>query len=119
MNKFRDWIEQIPIESVSHQIVAINFNLYETDDEECFHAQLIACDSYDANNDDWACKPIFSSEENIYEFEAEDWEDALDKFKNLVSTYLKENVESQINKIAIITAGFVDGDLITIKPTDD
>lgn len=77
MVNFKKWVEKFTIDSLSEKIVAINFNLYETDDDELFHAQLVACDCYDADDDDWACNPIFSSEEDIYEFKGEDWEEAL------------------------------------------
>ena len=115
MNNFKKWIEKQPIDSLLSQIIAVNFNLYETDNDELFHAQLVACNFYDADDDDWACNPIYSSQEDIYEFEAEDWETALNIFKELVLSYLKENEEAPINKIATITVGFVDGDIELIK----
>lgn len=111
MNNFKQWIERQPIETLSAKIVAINFNLYETDDDEIFHSQLIACEFYDENNDDWACNPCFSSGEDIYEFKAEDWEDALNRFKELVLSYLTSYPMAFLNTVKTVTSGFVDGDI--------
>lgn len=113
---FEDWIEKQLLKPFPEDVIAINFNLYETDDENEFDAQIVGCAHYDANNDDWACNAIFSSGEDLFQFRSDDWESALSDFKNILCNYLCTHSKTILNNFEYISFGFVDGDLITIKP---
>ena len=113
---FEDWIERQFIKPIPKSAIAINFNLYETDNEKEFDAQIVGCAFYDADNDDWACDTIFSSGEDLFRFRSNDWESALSDFKSILCDYLCTHSKTTLNNYEYISFGFVDGDLITIKP---
>ncbi len=112
---FNKWIEKQLSKSIPNSVIAINFNLYEADDDNEFDAQIVGCASYDENDSDWACGAIFSSEEDLFHFESDDWEKALLDFENIVRQYLKTHQKTPLNNYDHITFGFVDGDLTVIK----
>lgn len=115
---FEDWIEKQLLKPFPESVIAINFNLYETDDENLFDAQIVGCEHYDANDDDWACNTVFSSGEDLFQFRSDDWESALSDFKNILCNYLHTHPKTKLNKFEHISFGFVDGDLIPIKPEE-
>ena len=114
---FQKWIEIQMSKQIPEEVVAINFNLYESaDDDEGFDAQIVGCPLYDANDPDWACNTIFSSEEDLFHFTSEDWETALEDFEALLRDYLSSAQEKNVlTECQYIAIGFVDGDLIPIR----
>ena len=108
---FENWINSL-LPDIPDTAIAFNLNLYETDSDEVFEAQLVGCNHYDFDDEDWACNTIYSSEEDIYEFKAEDWEDALNKMIDEFKKYLSvSDANNKIKKAEYITAGFIDGNL--------
>ena len=114
--EFKTWLEKQLSGQIPSDVVAFNFNLYESDLENQFDAQLIGCKKYDLQNDDWACFPDYSSGEDLYHFSADGWEEALEFFIMLVKEYLKScGTHSKLKTAEYISAGFVDGDLEVIE----
>lgn len=112
MENFFNWISmQLPF--LPNEVKALNFNLYETEDDTKFEAEMVGCVAYDENDEDWACDAIYSSKENIYCFNSQDWEQALAYFVNMAQKCLKEEVELP-STVEYVTAGFVDGNLEVI-----
>ena len=88
---------------------ALCLNLYESEEEGEFDAQLVACADYDREDPDWACEDIYSTGEELFGFSSKDWEAALD----LMLETLGEAVADGIlpDAIEYVAVGFVDGDL--------
>ena len=112
---FSAWWQACLGEGLSPDIVALNFNLYETEDEHRFDVQLVGSTFYDAADDDWACDCTYSSGETLYSFAAADWEQALKLFILAIKQHIgREEVKKKLGQIQYISAGFVDGDLIPV-----
>ena len=90
---------------------ALCLNLYESEEEGAFDAQLIASATYDREDPDWACphNEVYSTGEELFCFTAEDWEAALDSMLELMSEIVSDGILSEA--IEYVAAGFVDGDL--------
>ena len=111
---FQTWLEKQLEKPIPTEVVAFNFNLYEEDETE-FDVQIVGCPSYDADDSDWACNDIFSSEEDLFHFTATDWETALEDFQAILENYLASGVKNALTDSKYIAMGFVDGDLIPIR----
>ena len=97
-------------------MIAFNFNLYEGKLKNHYMAELTGCERYCVDDDDWACETVYSSGKSLYEFTAESWENALEKFTKLVKTYLDLcDASNRLKQAKWITAGFTDGNLVVIK----
>ena len=91
--------------------IAYNFNLYELD-EDYFGAELVASTAYDPDDDDWACETVFSSGDELFEYNSANWETALKEFLSLVSAMIeKDGISIFGDKVEFVTAGFIDGAL--------
>lgn len=96
---------------------AFNFNLYEESIEDSVYAvQLVACDTFNENDSDWACEECWSSEEDIFcvelsDEEEKDWKAALSVIKGWTEEYLENGKYADILTSKPIGIGFVDGDL--------
>ena len=109
---FKKWLSNQMEKIAFEGIVAFNFNLYEEENEGSFSAQLVGCSRFDENDEDWACSVVFSSDEDLYRFNSNDWEDALNEFIETLKEYLQNNPNSELLKSGKhIAVGFVDGDL--------
>jgi len=109
---FEKWLSNQLEKITDEAIVAFNFNLYEEEDEGSFSAQLVGCPHFDEANEDWACRVVFSSGEDLFGFRSNDWEDALNEFIEELKRYIKNNPNSELQKNKRrIAVGFVDGDL--------
>ena len=112
LNQFMKWVDKHLSLAESLNVKAFNFNLYECDEETEFDIQLVGSSYYDSENDDWACDTIFSSEEDLFTINSDDWEMALEQCIELVKEYAKSGDLKHIFLGAErVTAGFVDGDL--------
>ena len=112
--EFQTWLDTQLEKPIPAEVIAFNFNLYE-DDEEEFDVQIVGCPSYDADDSDWACDAIFSSEEDLFHFKSEDWETALEDFQAILEGYLASGAKNALTDSKYIAMGFVDGDLIPIR----
>ena len=88
---------------------ALCLNLYESEEEGEFDAQLVACAAYDREDPDWACEDIFSTGEELFGFSSEDWEAALDLMLETMSEAIADGILP--DAIEYVAVGFVDGDL--------
>ena len=112
--EFQTWLEKQLEKPIPAEVIAFNFNLYEEDETE-FDVQIVGCPSYDADDSDWACDAIFSSEEDLFHFSSKDWETALEDFQAILENYLASGVKNALTDSKYIAMGFVDGDLIPIR----
>lgn len=121
-SEFEQWLNGIIEEKFPVKGNAICFNLYEEENDYTWAVQMISAESYDEENDDWACNEVFSTGEDLFVFELEaDWEDVAEEFCTTVKQYLEKGKnKDQLTQYDAIAAGFVDGDLETIytKPHD-
>lgn len=108
---FSTWLDG-ELEIFSSTAKAFNLNLYEN--KKLFSAELIASNTFDEDDDDWACNEIYASRNGSREFgfDAKDWNNACNfieqKLKDYLSSGKKANVLKQADAVAF---GFVDGDL--------
>ena len=110
--EFTAWLDTALNTAPLDQIVAVNFNLYEADEDYVFHVQVVGTASFDEENEDWACDEVVTSGENIFFLYAKDWEDCLNSCALLVKKYLIEGKYGNELKMArAVAIGFVDGDL--------
>lgn len=113
-DEFLEWIDGLDLENMPKNIVAYNFNLY--DSEETYDIQLIGSDEFDEDDPDWACSEVYSSEENVCYIEItdelENWEKAQKMFAECVRKYLESGKYAEVLKSAkAVGIGFVDGDI--------
>lgn len=111
-NDFEIWLNNILKNKLPDGIKAINFNLYEDNDNK-WSVELIGAASFDENNEDWACDEVFSTRENPFVLIKEsDWESIEIIFKDLIQEYLnKGKYSKKLKEYTAIGIGFVDGDI--------
>ena len=113
--KFEKWLKKQLIKDIPDNVIAFNFNLYETDDDESFDVQLVGCENYSKDDEDWACDTVFSSEEDVFTFKDEDWESALETCKSMIQDFLAScDSDNKLSRAEYVTVGFIDGDLEVI-----
>ncbi len=90
---------------------ALCLNLYESETDGEFDAQLIGCATYDREDPDWACpqNELYTTGEELFGFTAEDWEAALDYMLGLMEEIVSDGILPET--IEYVAVGFVDGDL--------
>jgi hypothetical protein len=111
---FSKWLDS-HLKQLPSDVVAVNFNLYEGLNQT-YDIQLIGTDTFDEEDDDWACEEIFSTEEDLFCIprteDIEDWEDGLSFITKMIQNYLENgkyvNVLRELHAVGV---GFVDGDI--------
>lgn len=119
----RRWLLYIDAhETVPADIVALNFNLWEAVEENgdsCYTLELTGYRHYDPENDDWACEEDFEPRErncdNLQLSSKIPWEEVLKTLVEVLKELKGELGDISLFRVEHITAGFTDGDLITIK----
>ena len=117
--EFESWLDSLlENNKMPAETAAFNFNLYEESTEDhVYSIQLIAADTFDSDDSDWACEEVWSSEENIFLVDTSDeqdtgWKYALQLITEMCSEYLEngkyKNVLCSTQAVGI---GFVDGDI--------
>ncbi|MBR7161093.1 MAG: hypothetical protein IKD07_01625, partial [Clostridia bacterium] len=86
--KFEAWVK--PYVEKGKGYIAYNFNLYEFDEENEFGAELVASTAYDPEDDDWACETVYSSGDDLFEFTADGWENALRDFLGMANAFIEK-----------------------------
>ena len=110
--KFEDWLNSLLLNSIPNNIIAFNFNLYESETDKQYDVQLVGSSYYSIDDEDWACNTEYSSGEILFSFMSDEWEIALQDFINLLKKYLQlADMSNRLKQAEYITAGFVDGDL--------
>lgn len=118
-NEFSNWLDDVLKEELPDATQAVCFNLYDEEDGS-WSVQFIAAGIYDADNDEWPCEEVFSSEENIYTWKQEcEWAEAQKAAIDVIVKYLEEGAKAEyLKSYKAVAAGFVDGDLITLWPQE-
>ena len=111
-DKFETWLDDILKEKFSNDIKAVNFNLYE-DENDKWSIELVGTSSFDENDDDWACDEVFTTRDNPYVLEMKgDWENIQKIFTDKIIDYLKKGkYADKLKQYKAVAIGFVDGDL--------
>lgn len=123
---FAAWLDALlENNEMPENTVAFNFNLYEdcaddSSDERVYGIQLIAADSFDSEDDSWACDEVWTSEEDIFYISLSDEKDqsgerAQEIYIEFVTEYLKTGKYADILESKPLGIGFVDGDLEILK----
>ena len=97
------------LQALPAEAKALCLNLYESEEEGEFDAQLVACAAYDPEDPDWACEDIYSTGEELFGFSSEDWEAALDLMLETMGEAIADGILP--DAIEYVAVGFVDGDL--------
>ena len=97
------------LQALHAEAKSLCLNLYESEEEGEFDAQLVACAAYDREDPDWACEDIYSTGEELFGFSSEDWEAALDLMLETMSEAIADGILP--DAIEYVAVGFVDGDL--------
>ena len=119
-NDFENWLDALLLGMDRTEDLAFNFNLYERNDSEHIDVQLTASEEYDPENDDWACRTCYSSEEDLFSFFADDWMSAMRIFRGLIAEYLNAGSNADLlKKGRAVTFCFVDGDLEAVQLCPD
>ncbi len=110
--KFEEWLNGILDRGLPNNTVGVGFNIYE-ENNKYWSIQIIATDVFTADDDDWMCEEIFSSEENLFRWQSEEgWTGILKWVIHLVSTYLDSGkYGNMLREYKGIGVGFVDGDI--------
>lgn len=110
--KFEEWFDSYLCRGLPRDIIAVNFNIYETEDPELYELQMIGSSEYDPDDPDWACSEEFTTGEDVLELEASDCEDCLMRVGGLLHEYLEVGAYAAVlSSLNALTYGFADGDL--------
>lgn len=114
-SKFELWLDGALSRDITHDVVAFCFNLYQ-DSNSYWTIELIGANSFDANNNDWACDEVFSTRDYPLTWHQDaKWS----KISLLVQRHIKRYMKQGKNKQILmgrkaIAVGFVDGDLVLL-----
>ena len=115
--QIEDWLLELSHnEVIPENIVALNFGIFESENGYCVY--LIGSESYDVDDDDWACDVDYEPVDKYLNIEGVDVDP--DKFLNEVITILLdiislEKVSAWLLRTKYITVGFDDGVLEKIR----
>ena len=114
-NAIKEWLIEIDkSEKLPKDIIALNFGLFEP-----YGVELIGSESYDAEDDDWACEEDFVPKQricpNIEISDTVHWATVLQDISGILKEIIIEGADITILQTEHITAGFCDGDLVIIK----
>lgn len=117
--QIEDWLLELSHnEVIPENIVALNFGIFESENGYCVY--LIGSESYDVDDDDWACDVDYEPVDKYLNIEGVDVGVDSDKFLNEVITILLdiislEKVSAWLLHTKYITVGFDDGVLEKIR----
>lgn len=109
---FENWLNRILEENIPIKGAAVNFNLYEEEDNN-WSIQLISASYFDEDDPDWCCEEVFTTGEDLFSWQQDSgWEKIFKTSCDLIRRYLKEGKYSaEFKKYQAVAVGFVDGDL--------
>lgn len=122
---FAEWLADASCQSVSDEVVAFCFNLFEPADVPGvkFGIELIGAAQFDEGDPDWACDEIWEPETRQLfipeDYSGSDWQTCLDNMTELVKRQLatESSLVQRIKHSQAVGIGFVDGDIQLIwKP---
>ncbi len=110
-DSFAKWVDGVLQQEFPENTVAVNFNLYEEQNENEYSVQIIGAENFD--EEDWACYETFTTGENLYVWvEDGGWEKALRTAVSNLQRYLDSGKYSSVlKKYDGVGIGFVDGDI--------
>ena len=110
-DSFAKWVDSVLQLEFPKNTIAVNFNLYEENNENEYSIQIIGAEKF--NEEDWACYETFTTGENLYIWVEEgDWENALETATINLKKYLDSGMySSDLKRYDGIGIGFVDGDI--------
>lgn len=100
-DKFAEWIDfQLEKNAMPESTVSFCFNLYD-ESRDGYGMQLVACDSFNESDEDWACCNVYIDEDSIFVIKGEndeenEWENAYAFMKGLALTYLEKGKHNDI-----------------------
>lgn len=108
------WLNNVLKQDIPNNVVAMMFNLYE-DDENIYSMEIVGTESFDKDDEDWACNGVtdFDSRENPLILESKsDWDEMLSEVSECLNKYLSEGKRAaKLKDCTAVAAGFVDGDV--------
>jgi hypothetical protein len=118
---FSNWLDSHLSQNLSVDIVAVNFNLYESSDNT-YEVELVGCNMFSESDSDWACSEIFTTRDDLYFIPMTSdifhWEQGLLFVSKLVIKYLHEGIfADKLKHYKAVSIGFADGDLNIIYRT--
>ena len=110
--EFYDWLDNILQGELSDEIKAINFNLYE-DENDKWSIEMVGTSEFDENDEDWACYEVFTTRDDPFIIARKsDWETIETFFIGLVKKYPDDGKYAyKLKQYQAVGIGFVDGDL--------
>ena len=116
--KIETWLNNVLEYKIPSQIPssirAFCFNLYE-DVNNVWSMELVGTESFDPDDEDWACDEItdFGTREEPLSWEKEtDWNEVLSEVSSALQDYLKNGLHADILKSRMgVAVGFTDGNL--------
>ena len=111
-NEFFNWLDEVLNKQLPNDIKAINFNMYEDEDNK-WSVELVGTSVFDENNSDWACCEVYTTRNNPYVLIKEsDWKAIENLFISYLNRYLDTGKYSNVlKKYSAVGIGFADGDL--------
>lgn len=80
------------------RLFAINFNLYE-DEEDTWTIEMIGASKFDENDEDWACNEVYNNREKAFSWkEKESWKTIQSEIEVILIQYLQSGKKAEILK---------------------
>ncbi len=113
-NKMEEWLDNVLVQELPVSVVAFCFNLYE-DENNNWSMELIGTESFDIDDEDWACDEItdFGTRDNNFTWnKLGGWNEILDEVVSKLRIYLDKGTYADLLKSKNgIAVGFIDGDI--------
>ena len=111
-NQLETWIDSIMQTTISDDVVAFCFNLYE-DANKAWSLELVGAGSFDINDTDWVCDEVFTSRNNLFTwYDDGEWQDVQRAVIKMLKEYLRKGrYGTALKERQGLAVGFVDGDL--------
>lgn len=108
------WLNNILIQEIPENVVALNFNLYE-DGNNCWSIELVGSDIFDLDDEDWPCNEVFDfdTRQNPLNWSQDaTWNKVLTEISEIIKNYLNHGLYANIlKKYQAVGISFVDGDV--------
>lgn len=115
--RIKEWIDQVSKEAILQEgLVAYNFGIFES--SKGYGIYLAGSDSYDEDDDDWACDTAYQSQPLLLHddrLSAMDWEEAQTAIADAIKELLSKDFKDSCFSKKIITIGFDDGNLSRLQ----
>ena len=113
--QFNKWFDE-EMQKVKGEALAYCVIIYE-EGGDTYSVDLVACDEYDASDEDWACGDgIYAShcgEETLLYFDVKGgWEECLTQVGGLIENYIEQGKYGEkLKDSQAVGYGFADGDI--------